>query len=95
MKEWRTTTAAGMCAYDSTHHWAEGARVYALTSPQWTRAKLYCAVCAVRLHAAPADPGEAEKVAPVPVVRAESWQRVGTLAAGFDAKLAQAGRDAE
>lgn len=91
MKDWRTATAAGLCAFDQAHHWRQGDRVYALTLGGCQRVKLYCPACAIARHGAPPDPGE-PVTEPVQLQsREESWSRVGTLAEGFDARMAQAG----
>lgn len=92
MKDWRTATVAGLCAFDQAHHWRQGDRVYALTLGGCQRVKLYCPACAIARHGAPPDPGEQVSEPVTPRVR-DPWTKVGTLAEGFDVKRAQAGKD--
>lgn len=94
MKAWTSATLAGICAYDGTHTWPAGARVYRVQGPTW--AKTYCPAWAVSRHQAPADTGEVEEVwsaskaAPRPLK-----QLTQAVAAAFDGRMLAAGKDVE
>jgi hypothetical protein len=93
VKDWRTATGDGLCAYDVSHRWKTGDRVYALAISGVQRVKLYCPACAIARHGAPPDPGESAVELQPKAVR-DPWVPVGTLAEGFDAKrVAAEGRE--
>jgi hypothetical protein len=89
MKAWVTATFSGRCAYDGSHTWQTGERVFSVRGAEWSRPKLFCSACAVR-HRAPADTGEVVEpgrllpFAPLKALAQAAGQR-------FDAKVAQTG----
>jgi hypothetical protein len=90
VKAWVTATFDGRCAYDGTHTWQTGARVFSVQGVDWTRPKIYCPDCAVSRHGAKPDTGEVVEpgrvlpFAPLKALAQAAGQR-------FDVKQAAAG----
>lgn len=90
MKAWTSATAPGRCAFDGTHTWQEGDRIFRIQGP-WSKPKDYCDRCATTRHEAPADTGEV-----LDLTDSVSYPRplralVDNLGERFDAKAAAAG----
>jgi hypothetical protein len=93
VKAWTTANVSGRCAYDFTHAWRAGARVFILQGEGWR--KTYCATCAQQRHNAPEDTGELLEVESLPQYPAQLLEFSGVTRGLFDAKAAAANDGAE
>ena len=93
MRGWTSAEIAGRCAFDGTHEWKPGARIYRIQGATWT--KDYCAMDAELRHQAPPDTGEVldlETRSNYPTALKALAESAGER---FDAKAAAAGKDPE
>jgi hypothetical protein len=87
MKAWTVATAAGVCSFDSSHHWKEGDTVYRVSGSGWY--KTFCPSCALQRHGAGVAPAVVA-VTSQPV-SAKPLQALGDqVTARLDVKRAQA-----
>jgi hypothetical protein len=92
VKGWDEARESGTCAYDWTHTWKVGARIY-VVHPEGTRARRYCAECAVRRQNAPPDTGEVKEVSDSPTYPTPLKALADRVGERFDAKAAAARND--
>jgi hypothetical protein len=89
MKAWTSALTAGQCAYDFSHTWMAGARIYVVQGASGWR-KLYCNGCGLSRHQAPPDTGEVLELEDQPAYPKPLRALADQVRARFDSKLAQA-----
>lgn len=93
MKAWDEAKLPGHCAYDNTHVWKKGDRIFMVRGTGWE--KLYCANCAKQHHGAPEDTGELLTLEDSPRYPEHLKPQAFPIAERFDAKAAAAGKDSD
>lgn len=88
MKAWTSATIDGHCAYDHTHRWAVGARIFQVRGS--AKPQFYCANCAKQHHEAPEDTGELLDITDAPTYPEHLKPQAFPIADRFDAKAAAA-----
>jgi hypothetical protein len=91
MKSWTSALTAGQCAYDGSHTWMAGARIYVVQGLGWR--KLYCNSCGLSRHQAPPDTGEVLELEDQPAYPKPLRALADEVRARFDGRAAAARND--
>jgi hypothetical protein len=92
MKSWTSAILPGRCAYDGSHTWMAGARIYVVQGPSGWR-KLYCNGCGLSRHQAPPDTGEILDLEDQPTYPKPLLALADQVRQQFDARAAAARND--